>query len=580
MALTQLYRDASLRQRISKTYVILGRQAAQIAERLATSPPPLPLVEGRPCTLLTDKNLPGAVWIDTGPVWLFGPAVRARVASALGTAVSRLAKRVAELGGTLVPAAYVAEEEQPKGWLSPDLHAVEVLTDMQRELVTNLLRQHSPSLIALSGRAAHGPRGVDPQGSRRLADSSNQLTTRYITSFSQAHLSRVQENLRRFEGVSDLALMDVNPLGDSRTGLRNVSVSLFDGQTLIGTTMAHAILLQAISMRARAMERMGRRVGAIPHRIVDLNRSRAIASGLSATFLVEAGDGRPGGKAGRSPGERQAGGEALKLFTQLIPEFRALDVHYAELSPLLSGLVGYGSRRPAVRGENDLMLVWRRKTSHRLEPKEMGRLLSDPAWLTTDHVSAANHQAAPGPTALVAAEWTARLAGEKPTQDRPPKKDSSSPRKTADPATELFNALEKAAADREPAPSELAALLDGYFSRGGDYNLNRAMQKLDGERAKTLRRILRPNRESTVRAAVAAPWDRLFGIARKRQIALLVSDVPAADADAAQSSIQEGRRSCPGDLRFLLLSSARYRGDGGGRATCEILIVQREGRQE
>src|SRR5205823_1712999 len=108
----------------------------------------------------------------------------------------------------------------------------------------------------------------------------------YLASASQTHLSRVRDSLRRDEGVSRLELMDINPIGLPDL-IPNVAVRCLDAQILPATVLAHAILVQALAMRARLLEREGRRVPAVAQHVLDRNRSRAISTGLASSFDEE-----------------------------------------------------------------------------------------------------------------------------------------------------------------------------------------------------------------------------------------------------------------------------------------------------
>lgn len=348
--LVKLYREGALRQRIAKGYVIAGRNQGRALAALTSAPLPLPDVLGRPLVLRTASGAPGTLWLDTGAVWLYDPKTRKAAAHAIAEGVSTVARELARFDCMLLPSAYRGTEHMDHGdtWLCPDLHAVEVFGDVQRELCANLFRQYSPTLLALAGRTAYGGAGGGGQGSRRLAETPDQLTTRYMHSCSPAHLTRVTEELGRDEGVGRLEAMDVNPLGDPGLPMENVSLRLFDGQQLIATCMAHALLSQALAVRVRRLAREGRRVGSVRQALIDRNRSRAIAQGLTAAFETES---RTGGRRNDSDGERRprpidASDATLRLLTDLLPEFAALDATSEELSPCSSACGCTARTRP------------------------------------------------------------------------------------------------------------------------------------------------------------------------------------------------------------------------------------------
>ncbi len=601
--LTGLYRDGPLRQRIRKGYVIVARQPAEVAQHLARRAP-----AGHGWSVRFDDRNPATVWVDTGFVCLHSPQARARVARRLGDGVAALAGAARKAHATLLPSAQLVDGPTVPGWLCADLHALEVLGDVQREISTNLLRQHSPLLIALTGRAAFGVGAGSPQGSRRLAEATDQLTTRYIHSFAPTHLARVKESLSRDDGVSRLDLMDVSPLSEPVDGIDTVELRLCDAQLLVSTTMAHALLSQALTMRAGKLVREGRRVGATPHALLDQNRSQAVVRGLSARLASDARPDRTADRRGKDsgPGKNSgpgkdsgpsvvAGDAVLRLMKDLVPEFRALDATFEELSPLVLGLSLEAVRTAAIRNENDLLQHWRRHRPRELEPEHVAaRLRDDPAWLLVDHLSEANRRAAPGAASVVAMNWTRWLAGETDADDPagPTRKKRSPAQKPAagsrprhagggDQARRRAFATLLAALEEGPAEGEnqSSVLLRTYLRAGGATDLDRELRGLDRERAKQLRRRLRPPRDRVVASGSPPPsWEgaeaaRACRLARDRGHALLAVEVAATESGALSSCVRDRLRDCPEGVAAVLLATATYRSEAGQRAKTELVVI-------
>lgn len=612
--LVKLYRDGPLRQRLAKGYTVAGRDRARALSALVAASRPLPDVLGSPPALRTSPDAPGALWIDTGAVWPYDPDSRARAARALAETVAAVARELAAFDCRLLPSGHRGADREDGGWLVPDLHAVEVLGDVQRELCTNLFREHSPVLLALAGRTAYGEAGGDGQGSRRLADTPDQLTTRYMHSCGAAHLAKITEELGR-DGVARLESMDVNPLGDSALPMPNVALRLFDGQLSVATSMAHALLAQAVAVRARRMEREGRRVGSVRQPLVDRNRSRAVAQGLGAMFEAErrgggkkaqatAGPGRAGqsGAAQQPPRPVPASDAALRLLDDLLPEFAALGATAEELAPLYTGLRLYRAHPSSVRNENDLVLRWQRGGAGPVSGSMAAACLRDPAWLLSDHLTAANREALPGGTAVVELALADRLAGLRAPAP-PPAKEVRAPRngqgrprppmsspgrqRTADGRAAAGQTAGKAAARALVTALEAAGpgapageqAIRQYLADGGLFDLATELRALDRERARPLRAALRPDRRAvTTLRVLPGPWTdgplaTVCARAHSRGTALLVVDLDVAEEPALRTWLRGPARSCGAGLRAVLLDRTRYRAQNGQRTKAEVLIV-------
>ncbi|MFE6056743.1 hypothetical protein ACFQ6N_38905 [Kitasatospora sp. NPDC056446] len=110
--LVALYRSGPLRQRLAKGYAVVSPSGgapgpARLVEALLARPPRLPaLPTGQPPVLRSSSRTPGALWFDTGRVWLHDPPARAAVAAVLAEAVAAVAGAVRAGGGLLVPSGW------------------------------------------------------------------------------------------------------------------------------------------------------------------------------------------------------------------------------------------------------------------------------------------------------------------------------------------------------------------------------------------------------------------------------------------------------------------------------------------
>ncbi|AGL18920.1 hypothetical protein [Actinoplanes sp. N902-109] len=572
--LVSIARSGPLRHRILKGFVVAAADPAAAVEAVRFNAGDLAGLR-----LVTSERAPGVLWLDTGMVWLSDPDARTDLRQRLAAGAVALAAVVRAAGGRLVPAAWSGAGAGGT-WLCADLHAVETVTDTQRELCTNLLRLWVPELVALTGRAAFGGTRIERHGSRRLADAGDHLATRYLASAGATHLSRVRDSLRRDEGVSRLELMDVNPVGLADP-VPNVVLRCVDAQILPATVVADAVLVQAMAIRARQMERDGRRVPAGEQRLLDRNRSRAVSGGLSAVMDTT----EPGADRRRAAVRTvSARDRVLRMIDELTPQLQAMRVQADELAPLTLGLTVAGSHPGAVRSETDLLGRWAAAGTD----LDRADFYADAAWLTQDHITAANTGAHPGATAVARAYWADRLAPRRTAPQRPagtgpgrrPARAGATGRDSS--TRELFTAL---AADGLSA-ADVTKILAGYLTGGGDPDLLPALRGLPAERARTLRRLLRPARALT-REIAEMPADLrpdgdagVTRLARRDGRALLTVKIPGERRADAVAGARRHLAEPPAGLGVLLLTNAVYQDqDGGRRGTVELLLVRtdREG---
>lgn len=571
--LVSLYRTGPMRHRILKGYVVAAADPERVTDALDAVAGQLPAHPDGRFTLWRDPRARGAVWLDTGMVWLIDRDSRGALRRALTEATVRLAGAVRAHGGRLVPGGWQGAAGGPD-WLCADVHAVEVVTDTQRELASNLFRRWVPELVALSGHAAYGGRRVERGGSRRLADARDHLSTRYLASASAGHLDRVRASLRRDEGVSRLELMDVNPVG-LPDQVPNVAVRCLDAQILPATVIAQAILVQAMAMRARLMERDGRRVPAVAQYLLDRNRSRAISGGLGAMFDGEADDRRPAGARGgperdrgpqRRPPEKPGGVPArervLALVEDLSRELQAMRVQADEIAPIVLGLTMAGSHPLAVRNEHDLLARWAAGGTD----LDASDFFADPAWLDADQISLTNEAAYRGAAAMARLYWGKQLKPA-PKQQRPERAMS---------AGLLLSLL----GNEDLGAEQVTEAVATYARGGGAPDLTKELRKLPNEQAKALRRALRPAR-TAIREGTAVPEDWSAGpaaevlrLAVKEGRALLSLRIPAEQRPKAIAAVRQLLHRPPPDVALLLVNDASFRDPkGASLVRLELLVL-------
>jgi hypothetical protein len=385
--LTKLYRFGPSRQAILKGFVVAGDEAARIADRLcAAGSPAQVLASERGLSLRTEKRSPGALWVDTGLRWLHSAAARASALRATEDVVSALMAEARTAGALLLPNA--VRPAPPSGWspfLCGDIHQVDVSSDVEKATYCNLLRAHLPELIALTGRAGVGPEGIEAVGSRRLCESDQHLTARPFASVSPRYLAHLRRSLLRDDGIKRFDLLDVNP-NVSDAGAGPVELRFVDGQIRPGTAFVHALVFQALFIRARRLASRGRAVHSSPQRVVEQQRSLVMAYGPAAVLEragAKAGDteGKEGraqsrGREGRGQdtkgrvsrelvkakdgGDRtRPGGRArdrlLALLEDLSLEFITLEVSYDELAPIVLGASLRAVGLMGLENESDLV---------------------------------------------------------------------------------------------------------------------------------------------------------------------------------------------------------------------------------
>ncbi|MGW7385086.1 hypothetical protein [Streptomyces sp. NPDC054794] len=338
--LVSLTRVGAARQSFAKALAVQGTDAGAVMAAAVNRG--LPDTGGGALRLERHPRRPELLRLITPMMWLGTRGARGDAFEALGLALRNIDAAARQAGGALTAPGLSLDGQavSPDG----DTHWLATGDPVEQEVLCNLLRRHSPLLIAIAGRGAFLSGGSrDRIGSRWLADSHEHLATRFLASVTEHHLYRVQAELRRRDGISHLDRMDISPA----VGADAVLVRCLDAQTSLADTRAHALLLSALAMRARSLVADGRREGHGPQQLLEENRARVISEGLRAAL---AQDERPRDRerdGGRSRdherrgqdkrGERKVSArQAVRtLLDDLVPEFSRLDVTPEEILPLL-----------------------------------------------------------------------------------------------------------------------------------------------------------------------------------------------------------------------------------------------------
>ncbi|WP_405012181.1 hypothetical protein [Kitasatospora sp. NBC_01539] len=363
--LVSLTRVGASRQSLTKTLAVTGADVHHVLGSVALPAPPPHLPAAR---IAADERTPGLLGVSVDAAWLGTPAARDELFPHLGTVFAALAHGAHALGGVLhPPGTRIAPDLQPP--LGGDTHELLTLDTVEQEVLANLLRRHSPVLIALGGHGLIGG-GPDRVGSRRLADSREHLAARHLASADPRHLHRVRAEIRRRDGIADLTRMDIAPVGDTDGTTPRVLVRCLDSQPSLADLRAHALLLAALALHARRMVRNGSREGSTPQRLVEENRARAVIHGLRARFVPS------GGTRGRTGEPVPAREAARRLLDDLLPELSLLDATAEELFPLLAPLELPGLGLPPQRSQD--LLVRAARDGRAALVDVIGRHLTDP----------------------------------------------------------------------------------------------------------------------------------------------------------------------------------------------------------
>jgi hypothetical protein len=387
------------RQSFTKTLAVTGSDAeAVVASAWPPAAPP-----GLEARTEADPHRPGLVRVTLDGLWLGTPAARDEVFGYLLAHVRALADAAQRFGGVLhAPGVSLGPSSPPS---AGDTHTLYVTDAAEQEVLVNLLRRYSPALIALCGRGAVGPL-PDRVGSRWLADSREHLTTRYLGSADPRHLEHVRADIRRRDGIADLARMDVAPVPETATRPAAVLVRCIDAQLSVTDLRAQAVLLAALALYARRKVRAGNREGNIQQAILEKNRARAVTQGLRARFLPE-------GDRGAKPADTVPARESVRrLLNELLLPLGRLEATPEELVPLLVPAEGPETGLPPLRSQDVLAAAARRGPAELTATADLLLFHAQPGGLLLDSL----RRDAPGRVELLLGSWARRLARAEETR--------------------------------------------------------------------------------------------------------------------------------------------------------------------
>lgn len=561
-------------QRLLKGYLISGnpldrlRSAAGDALAYAARE-----AGGQPVEMQNDRRNPRVLWLDSGFVWMHTAGARKGCFEAMSRAVELVAKAVAGGGGRLLPnATRLTLEGGWRPWLCGDRHFVQVLDAQERERFSNLLRQHLPEIIAFTGRGGVDPRSVDELGSRRLFDSPRHAAARYFEAATPPYLERMANELRRGAGIAHLRALDVNP--DPKDAADAVELRFVDGQSLLTSVRAQAILFQAMRLRAHRLVHADIRVEYLGQALVERNRARAIAGGPRAWIEQKPAPWMTRGK--RSV--LQAREALIGLIDGLRYEFQVLEVDYAELAPLV---VGSGLRQlglPAVETENDLFRSRLRsqRNSGKQWPAELASLL--PCTSLVDELTAHNQRRLPQQARYIEEYWTRWL--KNPASARLENRRARTER-----SDQAIRALADQIANRQVAGGAVALLYE-FVRQTASQDLSSALRGLPPERQRVVRDYFYPPKEQSLFVRLGdLTWNerdcrRALDGARRRGVALLmIEEAASAEAEVDEAAAQLHAR-CPRDFDLFQLNRFTRRSSSDrneeSRTICHLLLVCRE----
>ncbi|MGX1540880.1 hypothetical protein [Streptomyces adustus] len=318
------------RHSLTKTVAVSGADVGAVLDGARLPAPPYSLQAPE---IVPDAPGPGLLSIRFPDAWLGTSAARDEVYGHLADVLTALAASAHTRRATLHAPGVQLDADDPRPPLAGDPHAIRTVDDAEQEVLVNLLRRHSPTLIALTGRVRIGG-PADRVGSRRLLESREHLATRYLAAPGARYLEHYRGELRRREGISDLLRMDVAPVAAQPDAPAAVVIRCIDAQVSLTDLRAQALLLDALALKARRMAAKGLRETAVPQRVIDTNRTRAVAEGLRAQFVTP---GRQGADAGENT-DTSARLAGRRLLRELVPELALLEATALELLPLLAAL--------------------------------------------------------------------------------------------------------------------------------------------------------------------------------------------------------------------------------------------------
>ncbi|MFO0646578.1 MAG: hypothetical protein U0326_10100 [Polyangiales bacterium] len=356
-----------------------------------------------------DPSAPNPVYLDTGLRWLCSKAERTRARAELAASARLLARAASQRNAALL--ANGTPYDSPSGTRFAsvaDEHILEVFDDDERAALSDTLRASMHVLVALAARSAVTAQGLDPFASTRLFRTAHLDAAPLLRAGGAKHLAHVERLLHR-RGIKSFAHVDIDPRGGGYEGAKTILVRALDGQILADTTCSHALLLLALSLRAREVIEASSPPSIPSPDELAAARSLAVRHGLNARFEFK-GTGRR--DAARE--SQRASQAALALIESLDWEFRALDASFdEEIAPLALGLSLRRLGWSTPRSENDAL-------AEALRTQNNPALLRDAAasqqLLGQESLAKVHAARFEAPQQMVRALWAERLgARQEPT---------------------------------------------------------------------------------------------------------------------------------------------------------------------
>lgn len=578
MPLTKLFRLGATPQRLSKGYVIAGdpKHVTRVLSRLNDT-----YIAGIHVAVPDPKGRAITLWAP----WalLFDRHVRDDYRDGLVAAVTTLSATIRKENCALLPSAVRGTPgTRWSEWVCGDVHEVALLSSVEAERANNLLREFTPHLIAVTGRAGIDAERIENLGSRRLAESTEHLATRHLASASPRNLEVISTELRRTSGLSSLASMDVHPSDGGRDRL-SCTVRAVDGQAFVGTSIAHALTIQAIVMHARRLVRDSLPLAASSQELLEAQRAAAIMTGVGARVPVHSG-------AGRRDNHQTASMSVLvrEMFDLLEPEFGTLEAAFREVVPVL----GWTVLPPGFpRNETEFIATRCPKDSAGLaaligspESHVAFNLLSQNDAVTSAGAGWERRVAAPPPfrrTNRRPSGGGGRSSGE-PARDRGATGSRRGPGPNSGGRQDQHRRLEALAALKDVSEEDRRKAVWDLIGRlsGASVELAPWLGPASAELVKAARAGVRPagqRRLECAASAVRVGSPKVGGaveLATKQGLAVLVVTGTPDEIDAAKRALVGIIEGLPGG-RAAILGKSVFRDSRAGeqRATLEVLFV-------
>ena len=235
--------------------------------------------------------------------------------------------------------------------LCADIHQIEIFDEGEIERIYNLFRQFLPELLAISANSPIFEGEIKNHASYRMRENPQSFLPYYLSQFAANQLERLERMMRKDHALTDLRLMDINPLDGSdllteRSLLKkqtaSVELRFVDAQCSYSFVRAQIILFQAIAMHGRSLARQGRRLRRMRDSVIDANKALAYKDGASAVFQPDAEwrqEEKGKGYTFHDKGEPERATTALLMDIEgcLIAALRDLECQPWELFPILLG---------------------------------------------------------------------------------------------------------------------------------------------------------------------------------------------------------------------------------------------------